>query len=425
MTQLACDAPLAGWRGLPARESDPIEAAIKVAHIATIDESLQYLLLNQLLSLRRAGYQVVGISSPGVAVPVIEAAGIPHIPVPMSRRVTPVADLLSLKKLYSIIRREGFTIVHTHTPKAALLGQLAARMAGVPIVVNTLHGLCFHEQMRPAVRRLHVTTERIAARCSSTILSQGKEDIETAVREGICSPEKIRYLGNGIDLTRFAPERFCESEVREHKHALGLPADAPVVGFVGRLAGRRKGFTSFLAAGQQVHETAPQARFLIVGAADHGKPDAVEPSVAAQYGIAKYCLFLGQRPNEELPLLYRVMDVLVLPSLYEGVPRVVMEATAMRVPVVATNVKGNREVVEHGRNGLLVSLGDVRSLAKAILAVITHQEMARRMGTEGYGIAQQRFDERLVFDRVKAEYARLLQTLGLLVPVATPEVSAP
>ena len=195
-----------------------------------------------------------------------------------------------------------------------------------------------------------------------------------------------------------------------------------MVGFVGRLAARRKGFLDFLAAGQQVMQRSPHVHFLIAGGVDAGKPDATSPAAARGYGIEDRCLFLGWRPNEELPLLYALMDVLVLPSLFEGVPRTVMEASAMNTPVVATNVKGNREAVVYERNGLLVPLGDVQALAKAIVELLTDRDKARRMGKEGEGrrIALARFDERLVFEKVKAEYARLLREQGRPVPEARP-----
>ena len=165
-------------------------------------------------------------------------------------------------------------------------------------------------------------------------------------------------------------------------------------------------------------ERLPNVRFLVVGEADQGKPDAVEPSAAAEYGIEDACLFLGHRPNHELPQLYKVMNVLVLPSLFEGVPRVVMEASAMQVPAVVTDVKGNREAVEHGRNGLIVPLGNVQALTDAIVDLLTDREKAQRMGEEGRHLALQRFDERLVFEKVKAEYARLLRQKGFPVPEA-------
>lgn len=388
----------------------------RVCHVTTIDVSLRSLLLNQMLSLREAGYDVVGISTPGPDVAALEAAGIRHIPVTMTRNVTPFADLRSLWKLVRVMRRERFTIVHTHNPKPGLLGQLAARLAGVPVVVNTLHGFYFHEHMRPAARRFYVSLEKVAARCSDLILSQNREDIDTALKEGICPPAKVRHLGNGIDLGVFDPDRFGAEEVSRRRADLGVPPGAKVVGFVGRLAARRKGFLDFLKAGAEVARRVPEVCFVVVGEADHGKPDAVEPEVAKEYGLWERCRFLGQRPNAELPGLYSVMDVLVLPSLFEGIPRVVMEAAAMRVPAVATDVKGNREAVESGRSGLLVPLGDVPALAAAVVKVLGDRSGAWQMGEEGRRLALERFDERLVFEKVKAAYAELLARKGLAVP---------
>ena len=134
--------------------------------------------------------------------------------------------------------------------------------------------------------------------------------------------------------------------------------------------------------------------------------------------MAEQCSFLGSRPNTDLPALYSVMDVLVLPSLFEGIPRVVMEAAAMGIPAVVTDVKGNREAVEHGRNGLLVPLGDTKALAQAILRILMNSEEARRMGIGGHHLAQDRFDERKVFARVLEQYARLLQERNLCVPTS-------
>jgi glycosyltransferase involved in cell wall biosynthesis len=392
--------------------------APKVAHITTVDSSLHYLLLNQLRYLQEAGYEVVGISSAGPDVAVLEHAGIRHLPVTISRTISPFRDLLSLLQLYRIIRRERFTVVHTHTPKPGLLGQLAARMAGVPVIINTLHGFYFHENMSPRQRRFYIAMETIAARCSDIILSQNREDIRTAIRERICRPEKIKHLGNGIDLTRFVPEHISAAERSALRAELGIPDGAPVVGFVGRLAARRKGFLDFLAAGQRIARHIPQARFLIVGSADLGKPDAVHPDVAAEYGIKDQCHFVGWRPNADLPRFYALMDVLTLPSLFEGVPRTLIEGSTMGVPLVATDVKGNREVIDHGRNGFLVPLGHVTTLSSAILTILANEEIAHAMRLRGRQIARARFDERKVFEMIRDEYARLLQHKGFPMPAS-------
>lgn len=382
---------------------------LKVAHITTIDLSLRFLLLNQLQSLQTAGYQIVGVSASGPDVSVLEAAGVRHISVPMTRRFSPLPDLLSLWRLYRVMRRERFTIVHTHNPKPGLLGQVAAWLAGTPIIVNTVHGFYFHDGMKPFWRRFYITVEKIAARCSDVILSQNSEDIAAAMTHHICPPEKIKYLGNGIDIQRF--NRACPSPelVAQTRLALGVPPDAPVVGFVGRLVAE-KGILELLAAAQQVAARLPQTRFLIIGPLDTEKADALTPAIAADYGLTDACIFTGMR--QDMPELYALMDVFVLPSHREGFPRSPMEASAMGVPCVVTDIRGCREVVKDGHNGYLTRLGDVDALAAAILRLLTDKNKARQMGEHGRQMANQQFDEQLIFTRVKAEYARLLQEKG-------------
>jgi len=382
----------------------------RVAHITTIDLSLRYLLLNQMRSIQQAGYEVCGISASGPDVPVIEAAGIRHIPVSMTRNFTPVADLKTLWQLYRLLKRERFTIVHTHTPKPGLLGQLAARMAGVPIVINTLHGFYFHDRMSPVWRRFYITLEKIAARCSDLILSQNREDIQTAVREGICASEDIKYLGNGIDVQKFDRARLNPAVLEQKRRELGLPINAPVVGFVGRLVAE-KGVIELFKTARLVKQRLPNVRFLFVGAFDEVKADGVKPEIAREHGVADICVFAGWR--QDMPEMYALMNVFVLPSHREGFPRSPMEASAMEVPCVVTDIRGCREAVEHNRNGVHIPLGDVQALNDAIIELLTNSAKARRLAQEGRRMALARFDERLIFEKVKIEYGRLLKEKGL------------
>jgi glycosyltransferase involved in cell wall biosynthesis len=386
---------------------------VKIAHITTVDMALRYLLLNQLKSLQAAGYEVVGVSAPGPHVAHLGAAGVRHIAVPMTRSFTPLADLVALWKLYRVMRRERFTIVHTHTPKPGLIGQLAARLAGVPVVVNTLHGFYFHDHMPALWRRFYVATEKIAARCSHGILSQSGEDIETAIREGICRADEIRPLGNGIDVRRFDRRNFTAEQLEAKRREVGLPAGAPVVGFVGRLVAE-KGILDLLAAAKIILPRRPETKFLIVGPVDRDKADALTPDIAREYGVAEACVFTGLR--EDTPELYALMDVFALPSYREGFPRSPMEASAAGVPSVVTNVRGCREAVRQGENGLLVPPAEPQALADAILQLLDQPDAARAMGGAGRRMALERFDEELVFERVKAEYARLLAAKGLSAP---------
>jgi glycosyltransferase involved in cell wall biosynthesis len=377
----------------------------RVAHVTTVDLSLRYLLLNQLRRIQDEGYEVFGVSAPGPDVAAVEASGIPHFSVPMTRRFTPLADLRALWSLIRLMRRERFDVVHTHTPKAGLLGQLAARISGVPVVVNTLHGFYFHDDMKPAPRRFYIWMERIAARCSDTILSQNTEDMSTALKERIAGPELIKWLGNGIDLDRFDRRNLSDQALDALRKEIGLEPDALVVGFVGRLV-EEKGILELLEAAQKVLDVFPNARFLIVGPYDEEKPDALRPDVAERYGVSEQCRFLGMR--HDLPELYALMDVFVLPSHREGFPRTAMEASAMGVPAVVTDIRGCREAVEHGINGLLFPVHDSEALARAIVDLL-HDEVRRaEMGAAGRRLAEDRFDEQKVFDRVLREYETLL-----------------
>ncbi len=381
-------------------------ATPRVAHVTTVDLSLRYLLLNQLERIRDEGYDVVGISADGPDVAEVEAHGIPHFSVPMTRRFTPFADLRALWALTRLMRRERFDVVHTHTPKAGLLGQLAARLSGVPVVVNTLHGFYFHDGTKPLPRRFYIWMERIAAKCSDTILSQNKEDIATAIAEGIAPAELLKWLGNGIDIARFDRRNLSAEALGTLRTEIGLDPDAPVVGFVGRLV-EEKGILDLLEAAKSVTREVPDVQFLIVGPYDEEKPDALRPDVAELYGVADRCRFLGMR--HDMPELYALMDVLVLPSYREGFPRAPMEASAMGVPAVVTDIRGCREAVEHGVNGLLFPVGDVDALADALVGLLRDDARRREMGAAGRAMAEERFDEQKVFERVLEEYERLLR----------------
>ncbi len=382
----------------------------RVAHVTTVDMSVRHLLLNQLLWLRAAGFDVTAMSASGPDIEPVTAAGVRHFDVPFTRRMTPMADVRACWTLWRLFRRERFTIVHTHQVKAAVFGQLAARLAGVPIVVNTVHGFYFHDNTPWLKRRAWIALERLTARLSTLLLSQNREDVETAAREGICGPDKIRHIGNGIDVERFDRSAIDPARVESLRRRLGVAPRDVVVGFVGRLV-REKGVLDLFDAIKRLRPRFPALRLLVIGPVDSDKPDAISQATAAGYGIEDATVFTGYR--HDMPELYALMNVCVLPSHREGLPRSPMEASAMGVPCIATAIRGCREVIREGENGYLVPVNDPEALAAGIARILADAALAARLSKRARAIACEQFDERLVFDRVKAAYVGLLQQKGL------------
>jgi glycosyltransferase involved in cell wall biosynthesis len=376
---------------------------IKVAHIATIDSSLRYLLFNQLMYLGKK-YTIVGISSSGRDVEFLESAGIRHISIQITRSFSPLRDLITLYQLFVVIRKEKFDIVHTHTPKPGLLGQLAAKFARTPIVINTIHGFYFHDNMNRLWRSFYILVEKIAARCSDAILSQNSEDISTALKEKICPESKIDYLGNGIDIHHFDRRRLSSQLIEAKKQEFGL-INVPVVGFVGRLV-VEKGLLVLMKAAPIVIDKIPDVKFLIIGPLDNEKNDAIQPEIIGQYGLENHFVFLGQR--QDMPELYALMNVFVLPSYREGFPRAPMEASAMAIPSIVSDIRGCRETVVDHETGLFVPIGDHISLAQAIILLLNDPITAEKMGDKARALAVKKFDENEVFKRVDQKYLELI-----------------
>ncbi len=229
----------------------------RIAHVATVDLTLRFLLLPQLIALRDAGFDVATISAPGPWVADIEAEGIRHIPWGHATRSwDPGADALAFRELLAIFRRERFDLVHTHNPKPGVLGRIAGRVAGVPRVLNTVHGLYAMPEDRLRRRAPVLAAEWIAARCSDLELYQSEEDLSWARRLHVTRPGRSLLLGNGIDVSRFTPALAGEERVRKLRAELGIGEDELVVGTVGRMV-LEKGYAEFFAAAHEVRAQVP------------------------------------------------------------------------------------------------------------------------------------------------------------------------
>ncbi|MBA7573615.1 N,N'-diacetylbacillosaminyl-diphospho-undecaprenol alpha-1,3-N-acetylgalactosaminyltransferase [subsurface metagenome] len=379
---------------------------IRVCQVTTVDSSIRFLILNQIKNLQREDYEVLAVCSRGKWIKEIEENGIRVKTIEMKRKINPISDLIALFQLISFFKKEKFDIVHTHTPKASFLGQFAAKIAGVPIIINTIHGFYF-QKGDPWLKRIFFTLiEKIGASWSDLIFSVNTEDIETAIKEKICDSNLIKYLGGGIDLSRFNTDRFPQEFIENKKQKLAIDPSKKIIGIVARLV-KEKGYLELFDAFKKVLEKLPEALLLIVGTLELEKKDAMDPSIVKNDVIEKNVIFLGERTD--IDEIYPLMDIFVLPSHREGLGLSILEASAMGKPVVATNIRGCRDAVEDGKTGILVPPKNPEKLAKALIYLLSNPERAREMGKGGRKKVEKLFDEKLIFDRIKKEYQKLIQ----------------
>jgi glycosyltransferase involved in cell wall biosynthesis len=388
-----------------------------LAHVTTSDISLELLLGTQLEAFGRAGFDVVGISAPGPYARALAERGVRHIPLAQATRsMAPTRDVAALAELARVLRGLRPTIVHTHNPKPGIYGRIAGRATRVPVVVNTVHGLYAQPDDRLTKRVLVYGAERIAATCSHAELIQNPEDIETLTRLRIPAA-KLTLLGNGIDLSRFDPTTGSAAEVEAARRELGATGpDDVVVGLVGRLV-REKGYPEVFEVARRLRARLPHVRFAVIGGADDEKADSLSETDLAN-AAAGGVRMLGSRGDVDA--LYRGMDLFVLASHREGFPRAAMEAAAMGVPAIVTDIRGCRQVVDHEVTGLLVPARDTAALDAAVEKLAQDPERRAAMGIAAQAKSRREFDVQRCIDITLGTYRRLLARHA---PATLPAVS--
>jgi glycosyltransferase involved in cell wall biosynthesis len=384
----------------------------RLVHLTTTDMSLDWLLRPQLEAFAAAGYEVVGMSAAGRHVPSLAASGIRHVDVPaLSRSPGTLGDLRAFVHLVRLLRAERPAVLHTHNPKPGVLGRIAGRVARVPVVVNTQHGLYAQPGDRRVRRWLVYTAERVAAAFSDAELVQNPEDAATLVETLRVPRRKVTVLGNGIDLSRFGPP-LPDARARLRSE-WGMSGSDVVVGAVGRLV-REKGMDDLRAAAGRLRSG---AKVVVIGPAEPGKPDAMDAewlSTAPAAGLK----LLGAR--DDMPDCYAAMDLFVTATHREGFPRAAMEAAAMGLPVVATDIRGCRQVVEHGVTGVLAAPHAPAELAAAIDELAVDPARRAKMAQAAQAKAIAEFDQQRVIRTTLDTYARLLRDrAGVEPPTAS------
>ena len=349
---------------------------LRVGHLTTSDVSLAKLLATELRVDVAAGMETFGLSAPGPYVPEVERLGVTHVALPgLTRAWDPRSDLRAARELAGVVRGLNLDVLHTHNPKTGVLGRLIGRAVGVPVVVNTCHGLWAQPSDPFARRFLVLGAEATAAQASHAELYQNAADRQ-ALRRWVPS-RRSRVVGNGIDLEAFRPDAARGAAQRS---AWGLSDDAVVVGGVGRRVAE-KGVREFAAAARALGS---RATFVWVGPDDPDKPDAIRDDMD---GVR----FVGE--CHDMVSVYNAFDVFVLPSYREGFSRSGMEAAATGLPIVLSDIRGCREIGRHGQEVLLVPPRDATALVAAVENLVDDSHLAHRLGNAARARAVAQFDQ--------------------------------
>ena len=387
-------------KSLPGAGPNPMPGAIRIVDVINLGTSAETLLRERVLALRAKGIDNSVVCIDGPAVPRLIAAGVPVHTVPLPRGLDPVKLVRSTLEMAAWFRQMRPDIVHTHCTVPGVVGRLAARLAGVPVVMHTVHGFWFHDASPALERMVGVGVESFVGRFTDLLLSQNHADIEQALRHRIVPRDRVRHVGNGITLARF-PLAAPRAE-----------AEVPVIVCVARFE-PVKNHEQLLEAARLLMAQGVRFELRLIGG---GEGQARCEALVREWGLAAHVRFLGYR--DDIAQQLADSDIAVLTSRKEGIPRAALEAMAAGRPVVATRVTGTREVVRDGETGLLVGIDDAPALAAALARLLADPAERTRMGLCGREVVEAEFDEAEIVRRIERAYREALRLRGLPVPAA-------
>jgi glycosyltransferase involved in cell wall biosynthesis len=362
------------------------------------------------------GKQLEFLQSHGFAVTVIAAPddrfagwlppGVDYRPVRMSRVLRPWEDICSLFSLIRILKKGGFDVVQYATPKGALFGSIAAWYARVPVRLYLMWGLYYVTQ-KGFKRAVFKCFEKIACRLSTDIAPDSKGNVRFAVEEGLCGPEKIGVVGygsaNGVDTERFDPDRLSDMG-REIRKDLNIPDRATVFGCITAIVGD-KGINELIEAFDVVSREYPGAYLLYIGQTT--EKDPVKDSTLEILKNHKRIVLLGWQTEPEKYMA--AMDVFVLPTYREGFGVVNVEASAMRLPVISTDVPGPQESIVNGETGILVPAKQVEPLITAMKDMLERPSYAERLGKAGRKRVKELYEQKELWEEILQHRIRLIE----------------
>ncbi len=320
----------------------------------------------------------------------------------LRRQMNPWLDSVSFLKLFILIKRGRYDIIHTHSSKAGILGRIAARLAGSRAIIHTIHGLPFHPYQSKYLNFIYIFLEKFCALFSSKIITVCDAMADKAVKAGVAARDKFVTVYSGMDLEGFTS---ISSKSPALMKKLALRHDDIVIGKIARLF-PLKGHEYFVEAAAAISSEVPNVKFLLVG--DGILMDDIFNSVK-RLGVGDKFIFAGLVKRDEIPEYISVMDIVVHTSMREGLARVLPQALAAGKPPVSFDIDGAGEVVKNNLTGALIAPGDVKGVVRAVIGMLDDPGSARAMGAAGKSLVSGMFDERMMVSRINAVYYDLLK----------------
>ncbi len=384
----------------------------KIIRITTVPVSLGGLLKGQLKFMSNY-YEIIGISSEGSTTinsgihDVAKEEGIRVIPVEMTRKITPFKDLRAVYELYKVFKKEKPIIVHSHTPKAGTLSMLAAKLAGVPNRLHTIAGLPLLVVTGPK-RKLLDFVEKLTYSCATKIYpnSYGLKDIIVANKYTTISKLKVIAKGssNGIDTSHFDPTLYAETDKVSLRKELSIELSDIVFLFVGRLV-KDKGINELITAFKKINKAYDHAKLVLVGTYEKDL-DPLDPETEKEINLNSNIISVGWQ--SDVRPFFSIADVLTFPSYREGFPNVVMQAGAMSLPSIVTDINGCNEIVSEGINGLIIPVKNTEALHNAMKKILTEAKLKERLGNKSREVIVNRYERTYVWEQLLKEYKELI-----------------
>lgn len=361
----------------------------KIIRAVTVAQSIGFF-VEMIPTLNQKEIEVVALSSPGKELDDLREKGVPTIVVPMERHISIFKDMKALMALVKVFRREKPDMVHSMTPKAGLLCMLAAKMAHVPVRVHTFTGLVW-STAKGLKRRILMLTDWLTCACATHVIPEG-EGVKADLQHHITrKPMKVLGYGNvkGVDMERFSlrPEIVDAAKGLRSRNLFTFL-------YVGRIVSD-KGVNELVDAFGKLHALNPHCRLVLVGKMEENL-DPLKPSTLKKILALKGIRAVGEKRNDELIAWYAASDCFVLPSYREGFPNTVLEAGAMGLPSIVTDINGSREIVENGKNGIIIPPKDENALIEAMQQMLDNDSKRDSMATAARPMIASRFEKSFV-----------------------------